>query len=298
MTTLRPAVAADAEAICALRRVVAPYLVHPADSVRHAMTIRAPEEHFGMYVAEAETGLSGVLAVGLQRWSSERGAGYLGLSVHPDHRRQGIGTALADLGERHLAEAGARRARVWVQAESLPFALARGYTETRRVHFAGLELRSPPVLELPPGLRFARLAELDPRQVYAADVIAQRDKPADAPTDAIAYDQWLRAFWHGPSPDLSMSVAAVAADEVVCFTAVEVDGDRIWSPMTGTVPAYRGQGLAKIVKAEALRAAAAAGVTWAYTANDAANRAMLAVNRWLGYRHIATQSAATRSFTA
>lgn len=250
-----------------------------------------------MYVAEADTGLAAVLSVGLQRWSSERGAAYLGLSVHPDHRCQGLGTALADLGERHLREAGARRVRVWVQSEYLDFAQARGYAETRQIHFAGLELRSPPVLEPPPGLRLVALAELDPRQVYAADVIANRDKPADSPTDAIAFDEWLRSFWHGPSPDLELSVAVVAGDEVVCFTAVDTDGERIWSTMTGTIPAYRGQGLAKIVKAAALRRAVDAGATVAYTANDEANRAMLAVNQWLGYHRVATQSTVIRSFS-
>jgi len=59
--------------------------------------------------------------------------------------------------------------------------------------------------------------------------------------------------------------------------------------MTGTIPAHRGRGLAKLVKSVALRRAAQAGVSGAFTSNDDENGPMLAVNNWLGYRRVQTQ---------
>jgi RimJ/RimL family protein N-acetyltransferase len=60
-----------------------------------------------------------------------------------------------------------------------------------------------------------------------------------------------------------------------------------WSGGTGTLPAQRGRGLAKLAKSVALRRAAR-GIAVASTNNNATNRPMLAVNEWLGYRPCAT----------
>jgi GNAT superfamily N-acetyltransferase len=54
--------------------------------------------------------------------------------------------------------------------------------------------------------------------------------------------------------------------------------------MTGTMPAYRGQGLGLATKVEALRRAKAAGVTEVRTDNHERNAPMLAINRRLGYQ--------------
>ncbi len=107
--------------------------------------------------------------------------------------------------------------------------------------------------------------------------------------DSVEYEQWFEEIWQGPALDKSLSVAAMAGDEMVAFTVIETAGDRAWSGMTGTIPAYRGRGLAKLVKSVALRRAAAAGITAAYTSNDDENGPMLAVNNWLGYQRVQTE---------
>jgi len=89
---------------------------------------------------------------------------------------------------------------------------------------------------------------------------------------------------------LDLSVAALYQNEVVAFTLGHGDRTRIWSKMTATMPAYRGRGLAKLVKAAALHRAAEAGVHGAYTANYDGNTPMIAVNEWLGYHRIATHA--------
>ena len=61
------------------------------------------------------------------------------------------------------------------------------------------------------------------------------------------------------------------------------------------IAAYRGRGLAKLVKSVARRHCFAAGITSAYTSNDDENVPMLAVNNWLGYRRVQTELALVRT---
>jgi RimJ/RimL family protein N-acetyltransferase len=180
--------------------------------------------------------------------------------------------------------------RTFVHPDGLEFARNLGYDGARQMHFAGVELTSLP--EQPPtpdGIELVAFDAVDPRAAYTADTIASLDEPSDSPMDSIEYDRWLEEIWNSPSMDKSLSVAAMAGDEMAAFTIVETDGDRMWSGMTGTIPAYRGRGLAKLVKSVALRRAAAAGITSAYTSNDDENGPMLAVNNWLGYRRVQTE---------
>jgi GNAT superfamily N-acetyltransferase len=293
---IRPAVPDDAEAVAAVRRETFPYLVMSAAQSRHMISLHAPGEHALRLVAESGGEVVGWGSAGLNVWTSEAGQGDLSMYVHPDHRQQGIGGALAARLHDHLEEIGVVRVRTFAEPVGLEFAKRRGYDGTRQMHYSGLDPRvlpdQPPI---PEGIELVRIDELDPRQAYAADAIATLDEPSDSPTDSIEYDDWVGRVWESPTLNKPLSVAAMVGDEVACFTAVATAGDRAWSDMTGTIPAHRGRGLAKLVKSVALRRAAQAGVTGAFTSNDDENGPMLAVNNWLGYRRIQTQVGLLRS---
>ncbi|WP_433167242.1 N-acetyltransferase family protein [Kribbella sp. CA-247076] len=293
MTTpvaIRQAVGDDAEGVAAVRRAVYTYKVMSPEATRHLITVSRPEERFLALIAESEGVVVAWGSAGLNVWTSEQGQSTTSIYVHPDHRKQGIGSVLADRLHQHLTEVGAVRTRAFVHPDGLEFARNRGYDGTRQMHYAGLDLGTlPDQPPTPDGIELVTMDELDPRQAYAADSIASLDEPGDSPLDAIGYDDWLADVWNAPGLDKSLSVAAVAGDEVVCFTAVETADDRAWSGMTGTIPAYRGRGLAKLVKSVALRRCAAAGITSAYTSNDDENGPMLAINNWLGYRRVQTE---------
>lgn len=299
MTTgvvIRSAVADDADGVTAVRRAVYSYKVMSAAATRHMITVQAPGERFLPLVAESGGEVVAWGSAGLNVWTSEPGQSYLSIYVHPDHRKRGIATALADRLHQHLTEVGAIRVRTFVQPDGLEFARNLGYDGTRQLHFSGVDLRSlPDQPETPDGIELVTLDQVDPHQAYAADAIATLDEPSDSPLDSMGYDHWFVEVWQGPALDKSLSVAAMVGDEVVAFTAVETDADRAWSGMTGTIPAYRGRGLAKLVKSVALRRAAAAGITTAYTSNDDENGPMLAVNNWLGYRRVQTEMGLLRT---
>jgi len=298
MTTgvvIRPAVADDAEAVAALRRVVYTYKVMSAAATRHMITVQAPGERFLALVAESGGELIAWGSAGLNIWTSEPGQSHLSIYVHPDHRKHGLGTTLADRLHQHLTEIGSVRVRAFVQPESLEFARDLGYDGTRQMHYSGVDLgKLPEQPPTPERIELVALEQVEPRQAYTADTIASLDEPGDSPVDSIGYDEWLEEIWNGPAVDKSLSVAAMAGDEMAAFTVVEVAGDRAWSGMTGTIPAYRGRGLAKLVKSVALRRAAAAGITAAYTSNDDENGPMLAINNWLGYQRVQTEFALLR----
>ena len=108
--------------------------------------------------------------------------------------------------------------------------------------------------------------------------------------DLAHYEDWLNTTWRRPSFDRALTSVVVVDGAVAAFSAAITDGlTRYASGMTGTRRAFRGRGLAKLAKSDSLHRARAAGYRDAYTANDAENGPMLAVNTWFGYRICATE---------
>ncbi|MEU4197258.1 GNAT family N-acetyltransferase [Kribbella sp. NPDC026611] len=293
---VRQAVADDADALAEVRRTVYSYKVMSPAALRYMLTVSMPEERFLPLVGEVDGQVVAWGSAGLNPWTSDPGQSEISVYVHPDHRKRGIGSALAERLHQHLTEVGAIRIRTFVQPESLEFAHSLGYDGARLMHFSGVQLSAlPDQPPTPEDIELATLDQLDPRAVYTADTVSSMDEPSDSPIDAVTYDAWLDEIWRAPGLDKSLSVAAMAGDEIAAYTAVEVAGDRMWSGMTGTIPAYRGRGLAKLVKSVALRKAGAAGIAWAYTSNDDENGPMLAVNNWLGYQRVQTEHGLLRN---
>jgi GNAT superfamily N-acetyltransferase len=210
------------------------------------------------------------------------------VQVPPEYRKRGIGSALASTVTERAVAAGAGRLLVVVgdDEDSQRFAERRGFTVGRRMTHAAAELSAVTEPVAPPeGLRVATYDEVQPRQVFDAEVQARDDDPSGL-SGGPAYEEWVRTSWENPDVRYDLSVAVLDGDQVLSFVTTTADPDRklIWSNLTGTIPSARGRGLAKVVKSVALTRARDAGFTVASTGNDAGNEPMLAVNRWLGYR--------------
>ncbi|QNE21502.1 GNAT family N-acetyltransferase [Kribbella qitaiheensis] len=287
---IRPAELSDVESAIALHDALVPYLAYTSTALRHRLS-RDPVPGRATFAAFADDGeLVGWAVTGVIPGSYPLD-GELRVLVHPDHRGHGIGTKLLAATHEALQTAGATSARVFADPASVDWAAPWGYVQTRQVHYAEIDPSTAPALPpVPAGVSLVALDELDPRLVYEADVVAQRTKPGDAKITARPYDDWFATVWQSPAVVLDLSMAAVEGGRVLGFTLGDGDHSKIWSKMTATMPEYRGQGLAKLVKCAALHRAAAAGVRGAYTANYDGNRPMLAVNDWLGYRRTATHS--------
>ncbi|MFF5178643.1 GNAT family N-acetyltransferase [Micromonospora sp. NPDC000316] len=281
----------DAAAVVALRAAVYPYLVRGVESTHKMIANPPPSPGWTALVAEVDDRVVGWVSAEPNNTTSTANFGNINLlHVHPEYRRRGIGTALLAAATGHLTPLGVRRVRVWAQADALPFAHRHGFEPSRELRFSALDLDPAPALpDPPPGVRLRPIAELDPHLLYAADVASAVDEPGDVPVDAVSYQSWQYDVWDNVGLDKTASTAAEVDGEIAAFSLVKRDGDRMWSDYTGSVPAYRGRGLARLAKTAALRRAAAAGVRVAYTSNDEANAPMLAINSRLGYRPVAAE---------
>ncbi|MBG0566802.1 GNAT family N-acetyltransferase [Actinoplanes aureus] len=288
---IRPAVPADAAAVVALRASVYPYLVRGEHATRRMIASPPPGEDWAAFVAEAGAEVAGWVSA---YRNPRSGLGQISLlHVHPGHRRRGIGAALFAAAAGHLRGIGVTRVAGTTTVEALGFARRYGFEPTRELRYSALDLATlgSPAPPVPDGIRLVPLRDVHEDALYQADVAAATDEPGDVPGEPTPYSTWRYEIWENDSLDRDASTAALAGSEIVSFSLLARDGDRAWSDMTATVPAWRGRGLARAVKTEALHRAAASGVRTAYTSNDESNAPMLAVNVRLGYRPVARQLA-------
>ncbi|MEV8373798.1 GNAT family N-acetyltransferase [Kribbella sp. NPDC056861] len=210
------------------------------------------------------------------------------VQVPPAHRGRGIGSALAERVTAVAVEAGAHSLLIVVADEDAfkGFAARRGFEIGRQMSHSRAELSAvPEPVAVPADLQLVDFTGIEPRRLWEAHVAVAGDDPSGL-SHISAYDDWLKHDFDHPDMRLDLSVALLDGDQVVSFVTTTADPERrvIWSNLTGTVPAYRGRGLAKVVKSAALTRSRDAGFEQAFTGNDAGNAPMLAVNDWLGYR--------------
>jgi GNAT superfamily N-acetyltransferase len=292
---LRTATLDDAARVARLNQALFPYVAKTDEQYSHELQRAAGEPARMMLAAWSDGELVGLASAAPALWRDVPGAFYLTLFVHKGFRGQGIGSQLTARVDAHLAEYGASEVEALPNEDGLPFALARGYVVDSEMRYAGTDLRElPPEPERPPGIEIVPMFELDAGAVFSAYQESGRDIPV---TPVVASREFFqRVVWGSPSVAKEFSYAAVDAGRVVCCTISLKAATGLWTDMTGTVRSHRGRGLARVVKWAALRAAADAGLTAAYTANSEANQPMLAVNRWLGYHTVAEHTVVRRTF--
>ena len=288
MADVRSATPDDADGIAAIWREVVPFLVKTSRGIA-AELASGSSRH--VLVAVDSDEVVGVASA----WppDSPGAASRLSVMVRPDARRHGIGSTLTEQVSTYAAGAGASLLRATVGADGKDFAVGRGFAIVRELsHSRALLADAPEPAPVPDGFRLADFTELDPHDVWKAYQAVADDDPSGLST-VPAYEEWLAIEWKHPDHALDLGIAAVdtAKDEIASFVSTSADRERgaVWSNLTGTRPAYRGRGLAKVVKSHALARCRAAGMTEAVTGNDARNKPMLAVNAWLGYRIAGSQ---------
>lgn len=208
------------------------------------------------------------------------------VAVATTHRQRGLGTELAVTGLAHVERLGARQVitQFAESADGVRFATRHGFREGRAEAVAVLDPRS--VAEEPPsGLDLRPIAEVDPHAVHRLDMEATRDMPFTGTIAAFPFDEWRRLVLDHAlfAPEGSFVAFIDGEPAALSLLTADPESGRASNMFTGTLPAFRGRGLALAVKLASTRWAAANGIVQIETANDETNAPMLAVNRRLGY---------------
>jgi GNAT superfamily N-acetyltransferase len=290
MLQIRPAGPDDAAAWAAVELDGSPHLVLDRHSVAHEMRTEPPDARRFVATDDGE-----VVGVARSRVYADEDHASVMVAVARRHRRQGVGRALLDAVWAEVAGSGKARATTIVEDdEDSRIACGRwDFVIARRFQKSMVDPRTVPVPAAPPpGVEIVSLQAVGPEPVWRAQCRVARDDPSGL-TLPVSWEAWT-ADWSDPRARPELGRAVLVAGELASYSMLGAAGDRAWSDMTGTLPEHRGRGLALLAKQHALRAAAAAGVTRAFTGNDAANLPMLAVNARLGYVPVARPALAQR----
>lgn len=236
--------------------------------------------------------LGGSAWVGLLPWRP--GFGEALVTVLPEYRRQGLGTAFYARISSWLTERKIREIDATVpedDEESIAFAVKRGFREVERNGRMILDLGAidPEPPAPPEGVEIVTWAERPDlvRGIYEVACEAYPDIPGDRDETVEPFEDWLQHEMKGPGDRADATFLAVAGDEVVGyakFSLTAAQPETAHHDMTGVKRAWRGRGIAGALKREQISWAKERGYKRLATQNEVRNEPIRRLNHRLGYR--------------
>ena len=231
---------------------------------------------------------------------------FVGMTVLAPHRRKGIGTALLEAIEGEARRRGVPKVLAGAnegEKFALDWALGHGYRQIGRRIASYVELAKFEPAQFSEALERARAAgikimsfaeRLEGRdaaaqekwwhELYDAEAPMWEDIPFATPTPHWPYDRFYEAATSGKQM-ADLSLVAYAGDQIAGFTTTGKSKDKDgWTWMTGTAREFRGRGVARALKVEALTRAKRKGLRALGTTNDEPNKSMRGINAKLGYQ--------------
>jgi len=289
----------DLPGVARVWRELRPDAMHSERGLRHLIDSFPERAQPAFWVAEDREVVAWCFAH--RRWHRATDNGYIWAGVLPQARGRGIGSALWDAAEQHLAVAGAARinADALEDETGVPFLERRGFAPVRALAISAVDPRGVSAAELADrraeagrdGFLVAPYAEVDPHALYELDLAVSGDEPGEDEARRLTFDEWRSDLLDGPDMTQEGSFAVVRDGQPVALSALSVDPPtaRGRNEGTSTAAAYRGRGLATLAKLAQLRWAAEHGIERVVTDNDERNAPMLAINRRLGYEPFAVR---------
>jgi GNAT superfamily N-acetyltransferase len=297
---IRPLRAGDYAAVSAIHRRLRVDGIYSERSVRHTIETMPPRANAAAWVAEDGVSIVG-WAFAHRRWWRAADSAYAWAGVLPEARGCGIGAELWRACEAHVAGLGVERlySDDVDDPDAQRFLATNGFApdrldrisavDPRRVDLRDFAARETRARE--DGYRLARFRDAALEDLYALELDVSDDMPGgDAPHE-FTFEEWRADIVE--HPELTDEGSAVVLHDGVpvahSLLSANLDVRRARNEGTGTLRAHRGRGLATLAKLAAIRWAAAHRIESIVTDNADGNSPMLAINRRLGYREIATR---------
>ena len=230
--------------------------------------------------------------VGLLPW--QPGVGGTLVTVLPEHRRQGLGTAFYERISTWLAEHDVDQLDTTVpegDEESIAFAMKRGFHEVERngrmiLDLATVEPEPPAPPEGVEIVTWDRRPELD-RGIYDVACEAYPDIPGDRDVVIEPFEDWLEHELKGSGDRADATFLAVVGDEVVGYSKFSLTAAQPTTAhhdLTAVKRAWRRRGVAGALKRTQILWAKEQGYERLATTNEMRNEPIRRLNEHLGYQ--------------
>jgi GNAT superfamily N-acetyltransferase len=230
--------------------------------------------------------------VGLVPWRP--GFGETFVTVLPENRRQGLGTAFYERISSWLADHDIDQIDATVpedDEESIAFAVKRGFQEVERNGRMILDLATVEPDPAAPSegveiVTWDQRPELG-RGIYEVACEAYPDIPGDRDQTIEPFENWLEHEMKGSGDRADATFLAVAGDEVVGyakFSLTDAQPTTAHHDMTAVKRAWRQRGIAGALKRTQIAWAKEHGYERLATQNEMRNEPIRRLNQRLGYR--------------
>jgi GNAT superfamily N-acetyltransferase len=300
---IRPFTGSDGDyaAMADLRNAAYPDYPMTSGELRLQDENRDPKCFATRLVAEIDGQLVGVGNCANMAWMFHPQKFELGIYVHPERRRQGVGRGLYERLRSDIAAREPIALRYSIREddpESLAWAARRGFVESHRAWESRLDVatfdpsRFAGHIEqvLASGVEISTLAELEARDAdfwpryYELDVAGTADEPSPEPLTPVDLEQW-RKYFTGPSFLPDAHFIAVVGGQYAGLSALwrRENVPYLNTGFTAVRREYRRRGIALALKLRAIDYAKRVGAPTIRTDNDSTNRPMLSINEALGF---------------
>ncbi len=254
-------------------------------------------------VAERNERLVGFITYEQPWWSSQEGKYHLWLAVDPDWHDTAVpgelySAALQALGKYHPRQLTTEFRED--QQYLIELFERQGFQRTQRMPISALDVgafeEAPFASALEraqaAGIRIISLAELAnadeewQRQVWDLEWAILQDVPHPDPLTRSPFEEWLVRTFDSPSFTADGYFLARNGEAFVGMSSLwksAADKSKLYTGLTGVLPAYRRQGIATALKVHGLRFAREYGAQSVETDNEE-NNPMLDLNKQLGFR--------------